>query len=123
MKIVNTIQERDQIKTAILCKKLSDGTWQIYEIGDEHLIPVVAKESSWVISPEEFRKRFTQVQIDKILDLAFIKADVKVQNFIFNLSTSSDGINLKSNKIMNAMDYLIVKLIITEQDKQAILTL
>lgn len=102
---------------------VKSGIATIYEAGD--IIPadvrgVVTQSEPKLILCELFTSRFTNIEIQTILDLAYTKADTKVLLLIFKLQTRVE-IDLNSPVVLDAMNYIVQKGCITADRLTAIM--
>lgn len=81
-------------------------------------IPVV--EMSRIIPAYAFRDRFTDKEMDAILDLAY-SGDKVARVLLLKLQTANDGIDLSSQTTLDGLNYLLSKSVITPERKIEIL--
>ncbi len=81
----------------------------VYTEGD---IPVA--EVSKVIPAYVFRDKFTSVEMDAILDLAYT-GDKVARVLLLKLQTANDGIDLSSQTTLDGLNYLLSKEVITSE--------
>jgi hypothetical protein len=74
-----------------------------------------------IIPVWKFRDRFTTAEIDAILNLVY-SGDSVVRLLMLKLQTASDGIDLDSADVINGMDYLVSKSVLTQARSNAIIS-
>lgn len=119
---VNSIQERDAYKGAILrWQALPDGRWRGYETEAElPPEPVVAEQR--VLTAFEFRDRFTAAELGAIVARAYSgDGDVNAQVLLLKVQTAVGGINLDSAEVVEGLSYLVAIGVISAEAKARVL--
>lgn len=86
----------------------------VYTEGD---IPVNYR----ILSVKEFRDRFTEDEIEAILDLAY-SGDVLARKILLKLQTVGEVIDLTTPSVIAGVNYWVSKGILTEERKNQILS-
>lgn len=123
MKTVTNLAEAKTIKEAVHIHIVSGDEIRVYERGD-----ILPPELSFkvdlvverIISVSEFRSRFDFAETDAILDLAY-GGDKIARHVLLKLQTADAGVNLDSADVVNGLDYLVAKNILSPKRKEAIL--
>jgi len=105
--------------TDLLWQARTDGQWDVFEPGDEHLLPPPPPPAppSRLISVQEFRSRFTD--LEQAATVTSANAGVKV--LVFKLSTRLEPVNLDDQQVIAGVDLLIAQGILSPARKAAIL--
>ena len=74
-----------------------------------------------ILSVKEFRDRFTEDEIEAILDLAY-SGDVLARKILLKLQTVGEVIDLTTPSVIAGMNYWVSKGILTEERKNQILS-
>ncbi len=121
MKTVTSLEEAKRIKGAIHFQLISENEINVYESGDilppELDVKPVVKRA---ISVVDFRSRFDFTETDAILDLAY-SGDKIARHILLKLQTADAGVDLDSTDVVNGMDYLVSKKVLSPERKTEIL--
>ena len=71
------------------------------------------------VTSQQFRDRFTEAETESILVLA--QTDINVSLLLFKLQTTSEYLNLENQTLINGIDYLVSKGLLTRNKANAIL--
>ena len=74
-----------------------------------------------VIRDWEFKRRFTDEELDAINELAFMQLDAIGQRLLMAIYTASDGVNLDGQEVDSGLNYWIFKGILAPERKLEIL--
>jgi len=122
MVIVNSITERDAVSNPILYVAQDDGTWKVYQKGDEDSIPVADPiPESRFISVTDFRSLFTTDELLAINQAAYISGDVNVQMLLLKVFTATTGVDLDFIDTVQGVGYLEYINVLTAGRAQEIL--
>ena len=111
--ICNTMEEAEAIENP---KHIwINGTELLVYTGED--IPITYK----ILSVKDFRDRFTEDEIEAILDLAY-SGDVLARKILLKLQTVGEVIDLTTPSVIAGMNYWVSKGILTEERKNQILS-
>ncbi len=109
MIIVNSIQERDLVSDPILYVSQDDGSWKVYQKGDEDLLPPFNNQSipdSRFVSVNYFRNLFTTEELAAINTKAYVDEDVNVQMLLLKVFTAENGVDMLFEETIQGVGYL-----------------
>ena len=88
--------------------KQANGTWLVYEPGDTLPVQPAPGPAPRIVSVLDFRKRFTDLEIDGVL----ASADVAVRRFMFKLTTRTE-VDMDDPQVTLGLNLLVARTLLT----------